>query len=295
MRASVPGRAPLLGSPHTRRGRGAFALALALSVALVLVAASAGRDGGSFADPEAHVVTAKKLIRAAIARESEASALIAKHGARPKEEKDIATAIDDLNHAAAEIRVAFAAEEITEGQELQSDFDLRQAVSFDHASRRALDASKKQLAIEELHDAAPYKGKALAVLPDAPINLNALTSPAGDGAITVSDVKCYIGTGGNPERDAKLLVNGSSTWYVQQVYPASYFPGGSPTAPSFFLENGPAPYAPPIRIFGGFGLTLSGDVGAITSGQMVMIKSPLINPDGTPVPGSNLNLTYKCP
>jgi len=276
-------------------------VALVLVGALVPVAASAGQSGRGLSIPKSsHVASAKTLIKAAIAKEDDVVAFIEEgHSVSTIEKKDITKADGDLLRAQSELLAASTAGEISESQEHTEYADLARAASKDYGAKRVLLEGKKHLALEYLHDADVLKHAALGALPTTLAAANTLSSPIGNGTLAVADVKCYIGTGNNPERDAQLTLkspSGNATWYVQEVSGAAYIPGGS-TAPEFFIENGPAPYtASGITIYGGFAVTVSGDVGTIASGQSVTINGPLVNSkDGSSVPGSDLKLVYKCP
>ena len=148
----------------------------------------------------------------------------------------------------------------------------------------------------EIEAALVLKKKALLLVEHPATASNSLTSPEGSGQLTVTKVACYIGTGGNAERDADLSLSGKAGWHFQQVYPASYIPGGSQSAPAFFLEHGPPPYtAPGTVIYDGFGVTVSGDVGMITSAQKVTVKGSLLDAKGAAVAGSSIKLSFACP
>jgi hypothetical protein len=160
----------LLPLPISLRARLSM-LVLALVCSLVLVGASAGRNDTRRTSSESHVATAKELIESAIDQENRVAGQLAGAGSDTAA-KDITAAADDLSHAAAEVRVAFAAEEISEHQKLQAEFDLRQAADSDYAAKRALLGNKKNAAIEDLHDAEKYKTSALAMLPEPPAKTN---------------------------------------------------------------------------------------------------------------------------
>ena len=64
-----------------------------------------------------------------------------------------------------------------------------------------------------------------------------------------------------------------------------------------YLEDGPN-NDPATNIYGGTSptITVSGDIGTITSGQAVHIDIDLLNGrNNMPVPGGHLTLDFKCP
>jgi hypothetical protein len=175
----------------------------------------------------------------------------------------------------------------------------------DIARAEKIDKSKPRdgKLVEELALAIRLKKRALEALQDLagettpPPSANVLTSPVGSGPIKVTNVKCYAnGTGGNPERDADFSVNGAF-WHLQQVYPALYVPGGSATAPMVFIEDQPSPYNEPgIHIYAGFGVTVPGDITAVSSGSQVIVdSSPLVDAKGNTIAGSHLKVSFRCP
>ena len=153
-------------------------LAASLACSLVLVGASAGGNEGPRTSSEGHVATARALIQSAIDQETRAAAQLAGAGS-DLAAKELAAAIDDLSHAAAEVRVAFAAEQATEHQEIQAEADLKHATESDYAATRALDAHKNRAAIEDLHGAESDKNKALAALPALPAPTSTPPKPTG--------------------------------------------------------------------------------------------------------------------
>jgi hypothetical protein len=213
-------------------------------------------------------------------------------------------AMDDLECAINAARAAGALDEITRAESLKVREGLNLAHRADfNANFELYPRNDRKASIAELELAGSHKTQALAALekatalpPPAPVATDSLTSPAGSGPIQVTDVKCYLnGTGGNAERDAGFSVDGVS-WHLQQVFPSSYVSGGSATTPMVFIEDMAAPYNEPgVHIYAAFGVTVSGDIGTISSGQQVSVNSSLVDPQGNPITPSHLTISFKCP
>ena len=272
-------------------------LGASLVLAVAMSASASQRHGN--ATP---VQKAENCIRAALRQENLAVKYIKEGKVSRGALGQFGAALRDLECATNATRAAGALDEISVAESKAIRKVIRR-VEF--ADNNAIYLPNTRDAIEELSDADELKQTALADLKKAtapppppsppPASAGALTSPGGSGPIKVTNVKCDAnGTGGNPERDADFTVNGA-LWHIEQVYPATYLPGGLATKPMVFIEDKPAPYnQPDIHIYGAFSVTVSGDVGAISSGQQVNVDGGLIDTKGNPVPG-HISVTYKCP
>jgi hypothetical protein len=274
-----------------------------LGASLVLTVTVSASAGGRHANATP-VQKAEGCIRAALRKED----LAIKYIKEGKVSEAIiafavtAPALEDVKCAINATRAAGALDEITPTESKDAREDLHAAAGWDATAHHQLQDHHVQLAMGSVEHATKSKEKALAALekatapPPTTTTTGALTSPADSGPIQVTTVKCYAnGTGGNPERDADFSVNGA-LWHLQQVYPASYVPGGSATAPLVFIEDQPSPYNEPgIHIYAGFGVTVPGDISTISSGQQVNVDSSLVDAKGNAIAGSHLKVSFKCP
>jgi hypothetical protein len=272
------------------------------TAALVLVAgliAAAAASAGS-GRASSHLADATSAIKEAIHYEAEASQAASK-GDWTEVRQDLNNkgigARESLRMADNDLLNAMSAGEIDRATESSVQSHLNDADSLD---RRGAQSSFNKDANTVKHwiaKATAEKEHALAIIAAVkPTTANALTSPAGSGPIKITNIRCYPnGTGTNPERDADFTVAGAA-WHLQQVYPASYVTGGSPTSPMVFIEDKPAPYTEPdIHIYADFHVTVSGTIGAISSGQQVNVNGSLVDSSGNPVTPSNLTFSFKCP
>jgi hypothetical protein len=208
-------------------------LALPLACSLVLAGVSAGRNDGPRTNTESHVATARALIQSAIDEENLVSDQLAGAGS-DRAAKELAAALDDLSHAAAEVHVAVAAEQTTEGQEMQAEFELTQATHSDRAATLALDEHKNRAAIEDLHAAESDKKKALAALPVLPVETTT-EPPKPAGPITYTyDVTIEVSATG------EKFVDGGGVPGTHPTYSGSMSASFSITFPVVFTVDSKA-------------------------------------------------------
>ena len=275
-----------------------FTLAAALVLAAGFIASAAAGAGSQ--RTASHLADAALQIKHAIHYEAEASQA-ATDGDWTLVRQDLNNkgigARESLRMADNDLGAAVSTGEIDRATESSVQSHLNDADSLD---RRGSTSSFNKDANTVKHwiaKATAEKEHALAILATVkPTTVYSLTSPAGSGPIKITNIRCYPnGTGTNPERDADFTVAGAP-WHLQQVYPASYVTGGSPTSPMVFVEDKPAPYnEPDIQIYAAFNVTVSGTIGAISSGQTVTVSGSLVDPKGNPVTPSKIALSFKCP
>jgi len=274
-----------------------------LTGALVLVAVFV-TAGGASAGPDragSHAADAAASIREAIHYEAEASQAASK-GDWTSVRQDLNAkgtgAREALGVAERDIGNAVSAGEIDRATASSVESHLNDAASLDRKGAQASFNKDPNSVKHRIAQATAQKEKALTILLAAAktTTANALTSPAGSGPIKITNIRCYPnGTGTNPERDADFTVAGAP-WHLQQVYPASYVTGGSASSPMVFIEDKPAPYTEPdIHIYAAFNVTVSGTIGAISSGQQVSVNGSLVDPKGNAVTPSHLTFSFKCP
>jgi hypothetical protein len=275
-----------------------FMLAAVLVLAAGFMAAAAASAGPERAG--SHLTDAAAAIKEAIHYEAEASQAASK-GDWTAVHQDLNNkgigARESLKMADGDLGAAVSTGEIDRATESSVESHLNDAADLDRRGAQSASNKDANTVKHWIAKATAQKEKALAILAAVkPTTTNALTSPAGSGPIRITNIRCYPnGTGTNPERDADFTVAGAA-WHLQQVYPASYVTGGSPTSPMVFIEDKPAPYnEPDIHIYADFNVTVSGTIGAISSGQQVNVTGSLVDSKGNAVTPSKLTLSFKCP